>query len=47
VLAIEVNGERIGTLAAPNAGLAIVVRDDVDVDKRSASKLGNGTCKRA
>ncbi|KAJ7190065.1 hypothetical protein GGX14DRAFT_580162 [Mycena pura] len=34
VLAIEANGERISALAAPNAGLAIVVRDDVDTDKR-------------
>ncbi|KAJ7216293.1 hypothetical protein GGX14DRAFT_561863 [Mycena pura] len=34
VLAIEANRERISALAAPNAGLAIVVRDDVDADKR-------------
>jgi len=36
VLAIEANGERISELAALNAGLAIVVRDDVDTyaDKR-------------
>jgi hypothetical protein len=34
VLAIEANGERISELAALNAGLAIVVRDDVDADKR-------------
>ncbi|KAJ7200885.1 hypothetical protein GGX14DRAFT_400484 [Mycena pura] len=34
VLAIEANRERISVLAAPNAGLAIVVRNDVDADKR-------------
>ncbi|KAJ7191056.1 hypothetical protein GGX14DRAFT_579291 [Mycena pura] len=34
MLAIKANGECISALAAPNAGLAIVVRDDVDADKR-------------
>ncbi|KAJ7191033.1 hypothetical protein GGX14DRAFT_601255 [Mycena pura] len=38
VFAIEANGERISALAAPNAGLAIVVRDDVDADKRSVRR---------